>query len=177
MKKLLALILVAVMCMSFAACMETDEPVKDDSPANASTESVSEDAKEETYGLNETAVFKNLKFTATAIEESEGIDYFEAESGKIYVGVKFTVENISEEEQNVSSLLLFEGYVDDVKCDYSLGAAMAFEGSLDGAIAPGKKLVGYYALELPEDWKKLELDVQANWLSSKSARFVFEKKG
>ena len=93
MKKLLALILVAVMCMSFAACMETDEPVKDDSPANASTESVSDDAKEETYGLNETAVFKNLKFTATAIEESEGIDYFEAESGKIYEGAN--IENAS----------------------------------------------------------------------------------
>ena len=52
---------------------------------------------------------------------------------------------------------------------------MAFYGTLDGSLAPGKKLVGYYAVEVPEGWQKLELDVQSNWLSSNSARFLFKK--
>lgn len=74
-----------------------------------------------------------------------------------------------------SSVLLFEAYADDVKCSYSLSAAMVFDGTLDGSLAPGKKLVGYYAVEVPEGWQKLELDVQSNWLSSNSARFLFKK--
>lgn len=120
-------------------------------------------------------MFKDLKFTATTLEESKGEQFFEPESGNVFVGIQFTIENISDEEQSVNSVLLFEAYADDVKCSYSLSAAMAFDGTLDGSLAPGKKLVGYYAVEVPEGWQKLELDVQSNWLSSNSARFLFKK--
>ena len=73
-------------------------------------------------------------------------------------------------------MLLFEGYADDVKCDYSLSAACVFdEGTLDGELAPGKKLVGWYALEVPENWNTIELNVQSDWLSDSSAKFVFNK--
>ena len=46
---------------------------------------------------------------------------------------------------------------------------------LDGTIAPGKKIIGWYAVEIPENWKTLELNVQSEWLSSTSANFVFNK--
>ena len=76
----------------------------------------------------------------------------------------------------LSTLLLFEGYVDDIKCEYSISAACAFdEGTLDGTLAAGKKLVGWYALEVPKNWKTLELHVLSNWLSNNAAKFVFEK--
>lgn len=172
MKKALVLILALAMSLALAACSAgnapTKEPTGEEKPAT-------ETAQQETFGLNEAAVFKDLKFTATSLEESTGADFFEPESGNVFVGVQFTIENISDEEQSVSSLLLFEGYVDDVKCSYSLSADMAFGDSLDGSLAPGKKLVGYYAVEVPEGWQKLELDVQSSWLSSSSARFLFEK--
>ena len=72
-------------------------------------------------------------------------------------------------------MLLFEGYVDDVKCDYSFSAACAFdEGTLDGDIASGKKMVGWYALEVPAEWSSIELVVQPDFLASSSATFVFE---
>ncbi len=175
MKRVLALILVMMMCLSFVACTETDTPSKEGSNESTSKETSQVKNQEGTFGLNETAVFNDLKFTASALEESNGKNFFEPEDGNVFVGVKFTIENISDEEQTVSSMLLFNGYVDDVKCKYSVSAAMAFEGTLDGSIAPGKKLIGYYSLEVPKDWKKLELDVQSSWLSSTSARFVFEK--
>lgn len=175
MKKVLAFILVLIMSLLFVACIETDTPSKEVSNESTSNQTSQEGDQEETFGLNESAVFNDLKFTATALEESNGTDFFEPEDGNVFVGVKFTIENISEEEQIVSSMLLFEGYADDIKCSYSINAAMAFGDTLDGSLAPGKKLIGYYSLEVPKDWKKLELDVQANWLSSKSARFMFEK--
>lgn len=171
MKKIMATMLGLIMCFSFSACVIEEEPGKEQAPISSSQK-----VEEENYKLNETAVFSNLKFTATEIKETNGKDFFTPEAGNVFVGIKFTIENISEEEQSISTLLLFEGYVDDVKCTYSISAACAFdEGTLDGSVAPGKKLVGWYALEVPKNWSNIELQVQSNWLSNNPAKFVFTK--
>lgn len=171
MRKIFAILLVLIMAFSFTACIEEDSPKKEQAEASESASN-----KEEIFGLNETAVFDDLKFTATEFTESHGEDFFTPESGNVFVGVKFTIENISDEEQTVSSILLFEGYVDDVKCDYSFSASCAFdEGTIDGSIAPSKKLVGWYALEVPENYSTIELQVLSDWLSNNSAKFVFKK--
>lgn len=175
MKRVLALILVLMMCVSFAACASNKAPSKEVTDASTTNDNSQADNQEETFGLNETAVFDNLKFTATALEESNGNDFMKPDDGNVFVGVNFTIENISDDEESVSSMLLFDGYADDIKCDYSIDASVVFGNTLDGTIAPGKKLIGYYSLEVPKDWQKIELDVQSKWLSSKSARFVFKK--
>ena len=170
MKKIFAILLVLVMAFSFTACFE-ETPKKEETSVTESTVK-----KEETFGLNETAVFDDLKFTATELKVSHGESFFTPESGNVFVGIKFTIENISDEEQAVSSILLFEGYVDDIKCDYSFNAACAFsDGTIDGTIAPGKKLVGWYALEVPENYQTIELQVLSNWLANNPAKFVFTK--
>ena len=171
MKRILHYVLCAVLIFSLTACGTDGSPTKETGQA---TQTASK--SEETFGLNETAVFTELKFTATEIKESDGDSFFTPDAGNTFIGIKFTVENISDEEQSVSSMLLFEGYVDDVKCDYSLSAACAFDGgTIDGSIAPGKKLIGWYALEVPQSWSNIELDVQSTWLSNNSAKFVFTK--
>ena len=162
-----------IVSVTFSCCGLDDEPTKEINSTSPDSQMTENNI---TFGLNETAVFTNLKFTATEIKESREEGVFEPKNGNVFVGIKFTVENISDEEQNISSLLLFEGYVDDVKCEYSFAASAAFdEGTIDGSLAPGKKLVGWYPLELPEDWSKIELSVKADWLSNKVAMFVFEK--
>lgn len=180
MKKILAMILAVMMVFSLTACLEETAPQKEpyetEQNGAENNEEQKEEVKEEKFSLNETAVFENLKITALEIKESKGDQVFKPESGKIFVGVKFTIENTSSETQSVSSLLLFDGYADDVKCNYSFNAACAFsDGTLDGDIAAGKKMVGWYALEVPAEWSNIELDVKADWLSSNSAKFVFTK--
>ncbi len=173
MKKLLAIIISAVLCFSLSACIFDDTPTKEHAEQSAET---SNESKEDIFGLNETAVFDDLKFTASELKESSGTGFFTPESGKVFVGIKFTIENTSKEEQSVSTLLLFDGYADDIKCDYSFNAACVFnEGTLDGSIAPGKKLIGWYSLEVPRDWLNIELNVQSDWLSNSTAKFVFTK--
>ncbi len=172
MKKILSVLLCLILIFVLAACGSADSPVKETGGSETNTSA----SKDDTFGLNDTAVFKTLKFTATEIKESDGDGFFTPEQGNTFVGVKFTIENVSEEEQNVSSMLLFEAYANDVKCDYSINAACAFsDGTLDGSIAPGKKLVGWYAIEVPENWESIELEVKADWLSNKNAKFVFNK--
>ena len=172
MKKILCFALILSIIFSLQAC-GFDTPTKESNTAGTSSSSK---AEKETYGLNETAVFNNLKFTATEIKESTGGSFLAPDDGNVYVGVKFTVENISDEEQAVSSVLLFDAYSGDAKCDYSISALTEFDGSsIDGSIAPGKKLEGWYGVEVPADWSEIELDVKSDLLSSGTARFVFRK--
>ncbi|MBR2615132.1 MAG: DUF4352 domain-containing protein [Clostridia bacterium] len=175
MKKILVLFLTLILCFSITACVLPDGfPEKKD--FEKETDTSEEELEALVFGLNETAAFSELAFTATEMKESSGADYFKPEEGNVFVGIHFTIENTSDEEQSVSSLLMFDGYVDDVKCDYSFNAACAFDdGTLDGDVAPGKKLVGWYAVEVPADWSTIELEVQDKYLSKQSAKFVFEK--
>ncbi len=109
MKKLISLLLIAVVSFLFCGCTETNSNivVKETGSYEESSTEEKEQNKEQKFGLNETAVFD--------------------------------------------------------------------EGTLDGSIQHGKKLVGWYALEVPQDWTNIELDVQADWLSNNSAKFFFEK--
>ena len=70
---------------------------------------------------------------------------------------------------------MFDAYADDVKCDYSLTAQMAFsEGTLDGELSAGKKMIGYFAVEVPTGTKQITLEVKSEWLSNSKASFVLD---
>lgn len=178
MKKLFSLLAAFALAFSFSGCVD-DAPTKETavSTASASTaDTESEKSQKEIFALNETAVFSDLKFTANELKESSGSDFFEPDSGNVFIGVKFTIENISDEEKSVSPLLLFDAYVDDVKASYSISASCVFnDGSLTGTIGSGKKLVGWYALEVPKAWKCIEIDVNQTWTSNNAAKFNFTK--
>lgn len=176
MKKFLLTALILCMGVSFTACDSSSSPKKEAYSENQTSGKETAKSGDEVFSINETAVFKNLKITATEIKNDAGNDFFKPESGNTFVGIKFVVENTSEETQSVSSLLLFDAYADDIKCDYSISANCVFDdGTLDGEISAGKKLVGWYALEVPADCKTIELEVKDSWLSDNKAKFVFER--
>ena len=173
MKKFLIIFLIFSLCFSFTGCVESDPSSSDQKTLTNNSQS---NDKNKTFGLNEKAELDVLSFTITEIQESKGNEFFKPEDGNIFVGIKITIENISDEEQYLSSLLLFEAYVDDIKCDYSINAACVFtEGTLDGSVAAGKKLVGWYSLELPKDWSEIELTAKDDWTSYKKATFILNK--
>ncbi len=173
-------VIIAVIVLGIIGSFSNDKtPTKDTGAKSTSTSSkansVASKAKEN-FSIGETATFKTMKITAEEMKESNGKEYFEAPEGKVFVGVKFTIENISEKDQSMSSILLFDAYTDGVKSDFSFTASMAFdEGTIDGTVAPGKKLVGWYAVEAPKDWKEIELQIKSSWLSSGKAIFVINK--
>ena len=130
---------------------------------------------QETFSINETAVFKDIKVTATEIKISKGESFFTPNSGNVFIGINFTIENTSNSDKTISSIMLFDAYADEIKLSYSMNAAMAFsDGTLDGSLSPGRKMVGWYAVEVPNETKVLELEVVSSWLSSQKAVFVFD---
>lgn len=160
-----------IFCFVFLAVASTD----DDAPSretgsNSATSSAAK--KDEVFKIGETAVFKDLKVTATEVKTSKGTNQFAMpKEGNIFVGVKFQIENISDEVQNLSTWLLFTAYADDVKLETQIIVDDSFEGTLDGELAPGKKMIGYYTMEVAKSVKKIDLDFSSTWLSGSKATF------
>lgn len=153
---------------------------KDVAVGNVNDSTVEDTSKPEeaSFTVGDTVALRDLTITANSMEESNGKDYFVPKDGNVFVGVNLTIENTSDKDQALSTLLLFSAYIDGVKCEYSVTANCAFsDGTLDGTLSPGKKMVGYYAVEVPENWSELELQVSPTFLSStkSSAVFVFKK--
>lgn len=178
-KRILSFVLsLTVMVIAFAGCFDSDKPKKETNSGGStqSKESAVSEPEEMTFAIGETAVFDDVKITATEFKESKGKEYFEPAEGKVFLGVKFTIENVSEEDVNISSLVQFSGYADDISLEYSISASMAFEdGSLDGTIAKGKKLIGWYSAEVPKDWKQLQIDFKPEIFSNTKASFIINK--
>ena len=170
---LLTLMLTGVLLLG--ACTTTSDAPKKENYDEPSSSTQSE-TKEETFGLKETAVFDNLKITVTEVKESKGANYFEPEDGNVFIGVNFTIENISDESESISSLLMFDSYVDDVNAELSISGTCAFDSNtVDGELAPGKKLVGWYVVEASKDWSEIEVIVKPDLLSNSSATFTYSK--
>lgn len=164
-------IVVVIAVIGVAASQGGEGPSKE--AGNSPSMEASEKPAELTFGLSEVAVFPSLKITALDIQSSIGDKFFKPDDGKKFVGVKFQIDNTSDKEQSISSLLMFDVYADDIKCAYSSSANITFgEGTLDGSLAAGKKMVGWYAVETPEDAKVIEFQVKDSWLSMQKARFV-----
>lgn len=161
---------------------DTQSEVQKETAAGAAADTqaaetqATETAADDTFALNETAVFPNLKITATELKESTGDDFAQPADGNVFVGIKFKIENVSDEDQIISSMLLFDAYADKTKADYELMQPSDLSGEmLDGTLGSGMNMEGYYIIQAKQDWQEIELQVKSEWLSDSSAKFVLNK--
>lgn len=127
------------------------------------------------YSVGETAEEKGVKITFLKCEESEGKELFEPDEGKIFVIAEFEVENNSDDDISISSIISVKAFVDDYAVDTDLSASVVAGDSLNGKVAPGKKLKGTLGYQLDKDWKKLEIVINPFALSKTEMKFVHEK--
>ena len=173
-----ALLVVAVFVSMAIASGSSDTPSKEAGTASkASAAASAATSSGQTFGLNDTAVFKNLKVTATEIKTSTGSTYLKPSDGNIYVGVNFTIVNTSNKDQVISSALDFDAYTDNNSASESITGASAFGSgtkTIDGKIAPGKQLQGYYVIEAPKTTKVIEIQFKADLFGGSKAVFKFD---
>ena len=165
---------------------ESNEVKKVDSENSTKTEakkdSSQKTSKEKTiFNVGETAEYKDIQVTLKKVIKSEGNDMFtKPDDGKEFVLCVFKIQNNSNKDLTISSMVSFEAYLDDssINCDY-LGT-QTDEGkkynSLDGDIASGKKMEGVISYEVPKKWKNLEINVTPNVWSSKKITFAIKNK-
>lgn len=138
-----------------------------------------EQPKEETpefFKIGETAVTKKVKATITEMEKSEGDEFNKPADGHEFVLLHMTIENVSDQEIVVSSMLNFNAYVDDNAINENLAAQISKDGAktMDGTIAAGKKLTGTLAYEVPKGWKKLEIHFKPDQFSDTTIKWLIE---
>lgn len=169
---------------------DDDEPKRVDAPsANSSgsaapasgtaqqddTEQAVEPEKT-SFGVGEAVSLNDVVVTLVGVTESAGANYMEAPDGKVFLICEFQIENNSDKDIAVSSMLSFEAYIDDYSTTIDLSAIVsADKPQLDGSIAAGKKMNGIVGYEADENWSEIEVRFTPDFWSSKEIVFTASK--
>ena len=125
------------------------------------------------FCVGDVVSLNDIEVTFVSCTESNGKQYLEPEDGKVFLVCEFSIDNKSQKDIAVSSLVSFEAYVDDYSTMLSLtGTVSTDKQQLDGAIAAGKKMTGVIGYEVPKDWKELEIRFTPDFWSGKDITFI-----
>ena len=126
--------------------------------------------------INETIQASGLSFNAREIKRHPGTTFVRpSEEGKVFIGVRFIVENLSSENKSVAYLgPLFDSYADNIKCLLAPMGQSLYGVALNGDLAPGMKMEGYHVIEAPASAKTLTLELGALYRDSANMKLVLE---
>lgn len=184
----LGIILIIFGVCAIAAAMGggSDEPQKvgdANTPSNESVESVgNENSQEDTaqtqslFHVGDIVELNGVTVTLLSVDESSGNQFMTPEDGNVFVTFEFDIDNQTDSDIAVSSMLSFEAYFDDYSTGISLSAMVSSEKSqLDGNVAAGKKMTGVVGYEAPADWKTAEIRFTPDFWSGKDIIFEYSK--
>lgn len=162
-----------------------DEPKKvDDSSATQNQDNQRSEDEENneaepektTFGVGEQVTLNDVIVTMSSVTESGGSQFNKPSEGSKFVLCEFSIENNSDRDLNISSMMCFEAYVDDYSASMSISAMIESDkGQLDGTVAAGKKMNGVIGYEVPEDWSEIEVRFTPDFWSSKDITFIYSK--
>ncbi|WP_195891792.1 DUF4352 domain-containing protein [Anaeromassilibacillus senegalensis] len=156
----------------------TNESSQISSSTPSSEAPSSSEEKKESFGVGETAESGGVKMTLMSITESAGSKYIKPNDGYVFLQCNFEIDNSSDKDLSISSILCFETYVDGYSTSQSITGLLNSDGGkidqLDGSVAAGKKMKGTIAYEVPKDWKEIEIRVNPDVLSFFSSEVTFK---
>ncbi|UZQ50619.1 DUF4352 domain-containing protein [Clostridium kluyveri] len=169
--KVLSIIIILVILGGIGSALsgndKKDTAVKTSTNDTAKTKQETTQNKTETFKVGDVVQLKDYKITVNKVYTVEGNDFAKPKDGNEFLAIDCTVENISKEEQNLSSLVMFKVVDKDGRaCEYSLtGQTAANAGQLDGTIGVGRKITGVYVVEVPQGQTGLELEFDSSFLT------------
>lgn len=175
-------VVVLVVIASFAGGGESNSPQKVESTSgtsqSASQASQAQSQPEQTvFTVGDTVELNGVKTTLLSAEEYPGKQYMMPTDGNVFLVCQFEIENDSSAEINVSSMVSFNAYCDDYSVSLSITGEMLEDSwkTLDGTVAPGKKINGVIAYEIPQDWQKMEISYTPSFWSGHDVQFEINK--
>jgi hypothetical protein len=173
-KKPVVLIVIAVIFAIgiIGAALGGNSPEKVGNVGTQSSADSSELQKTE-FSVGDVVSLNDIEVTFVSCTESSGKDFYTPDSGNVFLFCEFAIENKSNKDIAVSSLMSFEAYVDDYSTNLSMSGTLAADkGQMDGTIAAGKKMSGVMGYEVPENWKTLEIRFTPDFWSGKDITFI-----
>ena len=144
---------------------ETPKEVNNNQNASNNEPNNSDSSNDKEGNENETKVFEigdvvkmgDLNFAVNGIHLSDGSDFIKPDEGYKFLMLDISIKNTGEEFENISSLMMFK-LVDDEGISYDISLADT-KGQVDGKMAPGRRLRGEIAFEVPNNIEQFELEI------------------
>lgn len=152
---------------------ESDKPTK---VSNSNSETIRQ-TEPTVYTVGDRLEMDGVYVTLNGVYENNGNQFMSPAEGNVYVVCEFTIENETDSEIAISTMMSFNAYFDDYAVAFSLGAITSDDSrqQLDGSVAPGKKIKGITGFEAPVDWKTIDIEYKVNPLYSDSFAFSYSK--
>ena len=157
---IIAIIVITIIGAAVSSSSENNKPKKLNSENNTnSADNTGSENIPDSFHIGETAELKNIRATLVSVTESTGSQFNKPSDGKIFLLCEFSIENNSNNDIAVSSIISFEAYCDDYSINQSVSALIGTDKtSLDGNIAAGKKMNGIIGYEVPANWNHIEIN-------------------
>ena len=135
------------------------------------------ETQKDVFSVGESVELNDIVVTMNSVTESSGSQYNKPSDGNVFVLCEFTIENNSNKEIAISSLISFSAYADDFSTNMSLSALLekGNKQQLDGSIDAGKKMNGVIGYEVPADYKEIEVQFTPDFWNGTAIKFVHEK--
>lgn len=153
---------------------DTEKPQKID--ANTSSPTATKPASQ-IYGIGDRLEKGGVAVTLNDVYEVGPDIILEPAEGNVFVIFDLTIENNTDDDLTVSSIMCFKAYFDDFSAEYSLGAMSADSSNrqLDATLTPGKKIKGVVGFEAPENWKDAEITFEPEFFNSNVFTFNYSR--
>lgn len=123
------------------------------------------------FEIGGVAQAEDLKITfLSAGQYTSDNQFIQPKEGYEYWKFEFIFENISKEDQHISTMLSWECFADNVKVDQTwLGDD---SNGLDATLSSGRQAQGAVYFEVPQDAQKIELEYDINFWKNDKIVFV-----
>lgn len=168
------IILIFGIALIIGAMGGTEEPKKIDTVSPVST--TASETQKSTFTVGDKVELSDIAVTLVDVAESNGANYMTPEDGKVFLICEFEIENNSNKDIAVSSLMSFEAYIDDYSTNLDLSALVsANKSQLDGTVAAGKKMNGIIGYSADKDWSSIEIRFTPDFWAGKDIIFTYSK--
>lgn len=115
------------------------------------------------FKIGDVIQLNNFKITVNGIRTltQDKSGFMKADKGNEFLLINCTIENISKEEQTISSMLMFK-VVDKDGMSYNQELFTDANGQLDGTIGATRKIKGEYVVQVPKGKTGLELEFDSS---------------
>lgn len=133
--------------------------------------------KEGEHAKGETVQVGEVKSTLKDVAEIQGTGKEQPASGKVFLQCELSLENTTDKDLLVSSMMSFTCYVDGEKQDISFSAlsSRGEKNQMDGTIKAGETFDGVLGYEVPKGWKEVKIEYQPDLTKSDKVTYVYRK--
>ncbi len=131
---------------------------------------------EETFEVGELVELDGLTIKLVNVLESTGNSYYTPAAENEFLIFEFEIENLSEEELTLSTVLCFSAWCDDKLYTISLEALstamLSGKYQLDCVVEPGESVTGVVGYEVPKDWENAKVEFTPEALFGEKVSFA-----